>query len=80
MNRKISNLNKLLFTYPGTLGVKTGWTTKGQNTYIGVVERDGRTIIITFMHLKYGRDALAKELFDWGFKAIGEVEPVGKLV
>jgi hypothetical protein len=32
------------------------------------------------MHLKYGRDALAKELFDWGFKAIGEVEPVGKLV
>ena len=80
VNRKISNLNKLLFTYPGTLGVKTGWTTKGQNTYIGVVERDGRTIIITFMHLKYGRDALAKELFDWGFKAIGEVEPVGKLV
>ena len=80
VKRKISNLNKLLFTYPGTLGVKTGWTTKGQNTYIGVVERDGRTIIITFMHLKYGRDALAKELFDWGFKAIGEVEPVGKLV
>jgi len=80
VNRKISNLNKLLFTYPGTLGVKTGWTTKGQNTYIGVVERDGRTLLITFMHLKYGRDALAKELFDWGFKAIGEVEPVGKLV
>ena len=80
VNRKIKNLNKLLFTYPGTLGVKTGWTTRGQNTYIGVVKRDGHTIIITFMHLKYGRDALAKELFDWGFKAIGEVEPVGKLV
>ena len=80
VNRKIKNLNKLLFTYPGTLGVKTGWTTRGQNTYIGVVKRDGHTIIITFMHLKYGRDALAKALFDWGFKAIGEVEPVGKLV
>ncbi len=80
VNRKIKNLNKLLFTYPGTLGVKTGWTTRGQNTYIGVVKRDGHTIIITFMHLKYGRDALAKDLFDWGFKAIGEVEPVGKLV
>ncbi len=80
VNRKIKNLNKLLFTYPGTIGVKTGWTTRGQNTYIGVVKRDGHTIIITFMHLKYGRDALAKELFDWGFKAIGEVEPVGKLV
>lgn len=80
VNRKIKNLNKLLFTYPGTLGVKTGWTTRGQNTYIGVVKHDGHTIIITFMHLKYGRDALAKALFDWGFKAIGEVEPVGKLV
>lgn len=80
VNRKIHNLNKLLFNYPGTLGVKTGWTTKGQNTYIGVVKRDGHTIIITFMHLGYGRDALAKQLFNWGFKAIGVVEPIGKLV
>jgi len=80
VNRKIRNLNKLLFTYPGTVGVKTGWTTKGQNTYIGVVKRDGHTILITFMHLSYGRDALAKELFKWGFKAIDVVEPVGKLV
>jgi hypothetical protein len=32
------------------------------------------------MHLKYGRDALAKELFNWGFKAIGVVDPIGKLV
>jgi D-alanyl-D-alanine carboxypeptidase (penicillin-binding protein 5/6) len=80
VNKKVYNLNKLVFNYPGTLGVKTGWTTKGQNTYIGVVKRDGRTIIITFMHLKYGRDALAKELFKWGFKAIDVVEPVGKLV
>jgi len=80
INRKIYNLNKLLFTYSGALGVKTGWTTKGQNTYIGVVKRDGRTIIITFMHLSYGRDALAKELFNWGFKAVGVVDPIGKLV
>ncbi|CAB5062175.1 unannotated protein [freshwater metagenome] len=80
VNRKIHNLNKLLFNYPGTLGVKTGWTTKGQNTYIGVVKRDGHTILITFMHLSYGRDALAKALFKWGFKAIDVVEPVGKLV
>ena len=76
----IALLNKLVLNYPGTIGVKTGWTTKGQNTYIGAVKRDGRTIIITFMHLSYGRDALAKELFRWGFKAIDVVDPVGKLV
>lgn len=80
VNRKIRNLNKLMFTYPGVIGVKTGYTTKGRNTYIGIAERDGRTIIITFMHLRYGRDALAKKLFDWGFDAVGNVDPVGELV
>jgi serine-type D-Ala-D-Ala carboxypeptidase (penicillin-binding protein 5/6) len=80
VNKKLYNLNKLVLNYPGTIGVKTGWTTKGQNTYIGAVKRDGRTIIITFMHLSYGRDALAKELFKWGFKAIDVVDPVGKLL
>ena len=79
-NRKLRNLNKLIFTYPGVIGVKTGYTTKGRNTYIGIAERDGKTVIITFMHLRYGRDALAKKLFDWGFEAIGEIEPVGELV
>lgn len=80
VDRKIRNLNKLIFTYPGVIGVKTGYTTKGRNTYIGIAERDGRTVIITFMHLRYGRDALAKKLFDWGFEAVGNIEPVGKLV
>ena len=80
VNRKIKNLNKLLFTYPGVIGVKTGYTTKGRNTYIGIAERNGHTIIITFMHLRYGRDALAKKLFDWGFDAVGKVAPVGELV
>lgn len=80
VDRKIRNLNKLIFTYPGVIGVKTGYTTKGRNTYIGIAERDGRMVIITFMHLRYGRDALAKKLFDWGFEAVGKVEPVGELV
>jgi len=80
VDRKIRNLNKLIFTYPGVIGVKTGYTTKGRNTYIGIAERDGRMIIITFMHLRYGRDAMAKKLFDWGFEAVGKVEPVGELV
>jgi D-alanyl-D-alanine carboxypeptidase (penicillin-binding protein 5/6) len=80
VDRKIRNLNKLIFTYPGVIGVKTGYTTKGRNTYIGIAERDGQTVIITFMHLRYGRDALAKKLFDWGFEAIESIEPVGKLV
>ena len=80
VDRKIRNLNKLIFTYPGVIGVKTGYTTQGRNTYIGIAKRDGRVVIITFMHLRYGRDALAKKLFDWGFDAVDKIEPVGKLV
>lgn len=78
--RKIDNQNKMLTTYPGTIGGKTGYTTQGMNTYIGAATRDGHTIIITLMHLSYGRDALATQLFDWGFSADGKVQPVGLLV
>jgi D-alanyl-D-alanine carboxypeptidase (penicillin-binding protein 5/6) len=77
---KIANQNKLLKSYSGTIGVKTGYTTQAKNTYIGAATRDGRTIIITLMHLAYGRDALAAELLDWGFEADGKVQPVGLLV
>ena len=77
---KINNQNKLLIAYSGTIGVKTGYTTQAKNTYIGAATRDGHTIIITMLHLIYGRDALATQLFDWGFSADGKVKPVGILV
>jgi len=77
---KIDNQNKLLTAYSGTIGVKTGYTTQAKNTYIVAATRDGRTIIVTLMHLTYGRDALATQLLDWGFNADGKVRPVGVLV
>jgi len=76
----IYNQNKLLKTYAGTIGVKTGYTTQGKNTYVGAATRNGHTIIITMMHLPYGRDALAIKLLNWGFRARGKVTPVGVLV
>lgn len=77
---KIANQNKLLTTYSGVIGIKTGYTSQAKNTYIGAATRDGHTIIITLMHLSYGRDALATQLFDWGFRVDGKVKPVGVLV
>jgi len=76
----IYNQNKLLTTYSGTIGVKTGYTTQGKNTYVGAATRNGHTIIITMMHLPYGRDALAIKLLNWGFRARGKVTPIGVLV
>lgn len=77
---RIYNQNKLLTTYSGTIGVKTGYTTQGKNTYVGAATRNGHTIIITMMYLPYGRDALAVKLLNWGFKARGKVTPIGVLV
>ena len=76
----IYNQNKLLTTYSGAIGVKTGYTTQGKNTYVGAATRNGHTIIITMMYLPYGRDALAVKLLNWGFKARGKVTPIGVLV
>lgn len=80
--RAITNHNRLLKSYPGMVGVKNGYTRKAQNTYIGAATRNGRTIVITLMHLPISesRDAVAKSLLNWGFAAAGKVEPVGVLV
>jgi D-alanyl-D-alanine carboxypeptidase (penicillin-binding protein 5/6) len=39
------NHNKMLFSYPGTRGIKTGWTTLAGGCLAVAVERDGRTVI-----------------------------------
>jgi len=65
-NRKLRNLNKLLFTYPGVIGVKTGYTTKGRNTYIGIAERDGKTVIINFHASPLRSRCISKEVIRLG--------------
>lgn len=77
---QISHHDDLLTEYKGSIGGKTGYTTKAESTYVGMAERDGRTLIVTFLHAKpasWQEDAT--DLVDWGF-AVGETEPVGELV
>lgn len=76
----INNHNDLLTDYEGTIGGKTGYTSKAGATYIGTAQRDGRTILITLMHSEPRLWEDATALLDWGFAASGQVEPVGKLV
>ncbi|MEV0591915.1 D-alanyl-D-alanine carboxypeptidase family protein [Nonomuraea cavernae] len=77
---EISNHNKLLWRYKGMIGVKNGWTSKAQGSFIGAATRDGHTIIVTIMrHEGYFWDEVAG-LLDWGFAARGNVTPVGRLV
>lgn len=78
---EIANKNRLLYTYEGSLGGKTGGTKKALNTYIGFAQRGGRRLVVTLMKAPVGswqRDA--PKLLDWGFAVAGTATPVGLLV
>lgn len=79
VDKKIANTNRMLTSYPGVIAGKTGFTTQARNTYFGAARRDGQIILITFLGAEYGRDALATQLFDWGFAVTGLIQPIGKL-
>ncbi|WP_433420150.1 D-alanyl-D-alanine carboxypeptidase family protein [Microtetraspora malaysiensis] len=77
---EIGNHNKLLWRYPGMIGVKNGWTTKALGSFVGAASRNGHTIIVSIMHYEGSFwDDVAKML-DWGFAARGRSTPVGVLV
>ncbi|WP_068921320.1 D-alanyl-D-alanine carboxypeptidase family protein [Planobispora rosea] len=77
---EIGNHNKLLWRYKGMIGVKNGWTSKAQASFVGAARRNGHTIIVSIMrHDGYFWEDVAG-LLDWGFTARGKVTPVGHLV
>lgn len=87
---EIQNTNRLLAgdsdvpVYQGIAGVKNGNTTNAGATFTGVAERNGKVLLVTVMKPeKAEHNEVYKEtakLFDWGFKAVGKVSPVGSLV
>ncbi len=62
----IENGNKLLTMYPGTFGVKIGFTDRARQTIVAAADRNGRQLIVAVMGSedRYN-DAIA--LFDWAF-------------
>lgn len=76
----IYNQNPLLIAgYRGTLGVKTGYTTLAGRTFVGAVERGGRTLIVALMGVVEPTDAAAERLLTWGFAHADSVAAVGSL-
>jgi D-alanyl-D-alanine carboxypeptidase (penicillin-binding protein 5/6) len=51
---QVANQNRLLFSYDGALGVKTGYTTLARNTFIGAARRDGHTLVVTMLDSPHG--------------------------
>lgn len=65
--KQISNQDRLLPTYPGYIGGKTGFTNLARETYVAMAQRNGRRLVAVMM---YGDDDLwsqGRALLDWGF-------------
>jgi serine-type D-Ala-D-Ala carboxypeptidase (penicillin-binding protein 5/6) len=79
---QIQNDNKLLLTYPGALGGKTGFTDIARHTFVGAAERDGRRLVVTMLDAEQQPKPTwqqAAALLDWGF-SVDPDSAVGVLV
>ena len=77
---QIATHDKLLYNYPGAIGVKNGYTVRAGATYIGAATHGGRSILVTMMHAQARIWPEIAALLDWGFAAenAGAI-PIGRL-
>jgi len=79
---QIQNENKLLVSYPGALGGKTGFTDQARHTYVGAAQRNGRRLVVTLMGAEIVPARAWQQgarLLDWGF-GLPATASVGHLV
>lgn len=80
----IVNDNKLLGTYPGFLGGKTGFTDDARHTYVGAADQGGRRLAVVMMRAEQRPTLVvqqATQLLDYGFTlAKSGASSVGQLV
>ncbi len=78
----VSNDNKLLSTYPGALGGKTGFTDDARHTQLDAAQRGGRRLIVVLMRGEQRPVSMSEQaarLLNYGF-ALAPGHPVGQLV
>lgn len=76
---EIYTQNRLLLSYRGAIGVKTGWTTKARGTFVGAATRGGRTLVATVLRSRTDAWKDAESLLTWGFRNASVARPVGTL-
>lgn len=79
----LSNSDKLLYRYPGTLGGKTGFTDAARHAFVGAAVRDGRRLVVALVRgeqspLPMWRQAAT--LLDAGFALRRDTPAAGVLV
>ncbi len=74
-SRLLVNHNKLLRSYDGCIGVKTGYTKKSGRSLVGAAEKDGlRLISVTIDAPNDWSDH--KKLLDYGFATVHSITPI----
>lgn len=68
----VENTNELLWNYPGTIGIKTGWTGQSGGCLAAEAKRDGTDLLVVVMAspTEDGRFAEARKLLDYGFNEV----------
>lgn len=64
---KLKNINELVGTVDGVLGVKTGWTENARENLVTYIERDGKRLMIAVLGSQ-DRFGETKELINWIFE------------
>jgi D-alanyl-D-alanine carboxypeptidase len=72
------NHNRLLKTYPGAIGLKTGFTKRSGRCLVAAAQRDGRTMIAVVIDT-YDTYGAASRLLDQGFATPVSAEPADRL-
>jgi serine-type D-Ala-D-Ala carboxypeptidase (penicillin-binding protein 5/6) len=62
------NRNRLLWSYPGAIGLKTGSTTAAGDCLAVAATHRGRTLVAVLLHVRGDEFAAATRLLDWGFR------------
>lgn len=79
----LTNSDKLLYRYPGTIGGKTGFTEAARHTFVGAAEHDGRRLVVALARGEQTPVPMWKQaatLLDAGFALPAGTAPVGTVV
>ena len=74
---ELTNTNKLLWSYPGTTGVKTGTTNEAGQCLVASATRDGRCLIAVVLHSS-NRYQDSIKILEYGFNSFNPVTVIEK--
>lgn len=78
---KIWTENRLVLNYhEGALAGKAGFTSQAGRTFVGALERDGRTLIVALMRSAENTERATMRVFNWAFDNYDALNPVDQLV